>query len=273
MRLCIDALSCQTLRQDYFEIIIVNNDPDHLPDASHIRSPQFRYITESKPGSYAARNAGINAARGSILVFTDSDCIPSAGWLDGMWKAFEDDSEVSLVAGAIEIFEGENGNPNIVEMYELCMGLPQRRYVRNGSAATANLAVRKEVFDLVGLFDDARLSGGDMEFTKRATTYGLKMSYHENCLIYHPARSRWGDIAQKTRRTTGSAVAHGKSWARLVVIARSFAPRLRAMYRLLLLVNRPIVYRLGALIVLFSLWNVRIIETVRVCAGKPPERQ
>jgi len=81
LKLCVNALKNQTYPKNRFEAIVVNNDPADpcpycpLPD-------NFVLTTEGKPGSYAARNAGIKIAKGDILAFTDSDCIPYSDWIE-----------------------------------------------------------------------------------------------------------------------------------------------------------------------------------------------
>ena len=77
----IDALKKQTYPKDHLEVIIINNDPEDSPPELDLPD-NFRIISESKPGSYAARNKGISAAKGEILAFTDSDCIPYPDWIE-----------------------------------------------------------------------------------------------------------------------------------------------------------------------------------------------
>ena len=73
---------CPNIASADFEIIIVNNGA--LEDVERIvnQYPQCRYVYEATPGSYAARNAGIAHAKGEIVAFTDTDCIPSPNWLE-----------------------------------------------------------------------------------------------------------------------------------------------------------------------------------------------
>ncbi|WP_442905477.1 glycosyltransferase family 2 protein [Halomonas sp. BC04] len=100
---CISALDEQSLAKNDFEIIVVNNDPaGRIPEC--FKFPiNFRLISELQPGSYSARNSGILAAVGDIIVFTDSDCVPDKDWLYQIMSAFQSDMAVTRVAGSISL--------------------------------------------------------------------------------------------------------------------------------------------------------------------------
>lgn len=80
-----------------FEIIIVNNDPlDALP--GNVIIPQnAKILSEEKVGSYACRNTGIRNSKGSILGFTDSDCIPDKYWIQHAVHTFQKDNKIRRV--------------------------------------------------------------------------------------------------------------------------------------------------------------------------------
>src|SRR5262245_50422661 len=81
LRTCLTALADQTYPRDRYEVIVVDNGST-IPPRSLVESfPGFVFAEESKPGSYAARNRGLQIARGDVLAFTDSDCIPDRHWL------------------------------------------------------------------------------------------------------------------------------------------------------------------------------------------------
>ena len=101
---CIQALESQSLSRASYEIIAVDNGStdgtyEYLESKNTIRLAQ-----EKQPGSYAARNKGINLAKGKFLAFTDSDCIPSFNWLEELVKTIESDQTIGIVAGHVEFF-------------------------------------------------------------------------------------------------------------------------------------------------------------------------
>src|SRR5690554_728972 len=116
LRLCIEALEMQSFSAENFEVIIVNNDPsDPVPVDLRLRK-NFSIIDEGKTGSYAARNAGIINSNGTILAFTDSDCIPRKDWIANSSAHFSNHS-IALVGGKVEIFQ-EEGASDLVYTYE-----------------------------------------------------------------------------------------------------------------------------------------------------------
>src|SRR5688572_11109439 len=81
LRTCLDALARQTLGVQQLEVLVVDNGSKEDPEPQLADYPFVRVLRESTPGSYAARNAALPVAHGRILAFTDSDCLPTPGWL------------------------------------------------------------------------------------------------------------------------------------------------------------------------------------------------
>lgn len=199
---CLQALAVQDYPGDQIEVIVVNNHPaDQLP-AGWTLPGNCRMIQEGKPGSYAARNSAIRIARGEIIGFTDSDCIPSREWIREAVACFADPS-CSRIAGRIKLFY-RGPELSMAEQYEQIYAFNQDIYVkRDGMGVTANLFVRKVLFDQVGLFNEELLSGGDYEWSVRAGKAGYGIAYAEKAVVLHPAGHRMSQLVRKARRVGG----------------------------------------------------------------------
>jgi glycosyltransferase involved in cell wall biosynthesis len=82
---CLQALRKQTLPQDEFEVIVIDDgsvdSPEVLISDFH-NSMNLRLIRQTHSNRAVALNCGIHEARGEILVFTDADMEPTLGWLE-----------------------------------------------------------------------------------------------------------------------------------------------------------------------------------------------
>ncbi len=78
---CLAALSLQTYPQHNYEVIVIDNGSVPSIQLQEDFAGFARLIVCVVPGSYAARNAGIRAARGDVFAFTDADCIPDRNWI------------------------------------------------------------------------------------------------------------------------------------------------------------------------------------------------
>jgi glycosyltransferase involved in cell wall biosynthesis len=202
--MCLRALEAQTLAAEDFEVIAVDNgsrEPIAVETASNTR-----IVTELRPGSYAARNTGVEHATGTVIAFTDADCIPDPTWLSEGLTYLDDHPDVSRVGGRVEIFAQDPDHRTPAELYESVHGFPQEQYVTNrGFAATANLLVRNSVFEVVGPFDADLRSGGDVEFGQRSTDMGHTLDYLDAMLVRHPARRTLKELSAKQQRTIAGA--------------------------------------------------------------------
>ncbi|MEB3356182.1 MAG: glycosyltransferase [Synechococcales bacterium] len=150
--------------------------------------------------SYAARNAGIRAAQGPVLVFTDADCRPHPDWLEHLIKPLADPA-VGLVAGEVRAFPSRN----LLETYAdrqatlsqtHTLAHPFRPY-----GQTANLAVRRQVLLQAGLFRPYLTTGGDADLCWRVlATEQWKIAFAETALVHHRHRSTLAELHRQWRR-------------------------------------------------------------------------
>jgi glycosyltransferase involved in cell wall biosynthesis len=207
----VDALRRQTLGPSKFEVIWVD---DASRDGggrwlSDQLAPGWRLLVHPEArGSYAARNTALSHAAAESVAFTDADCRPDAGWLEHGLAALR---SAPRIAGRIHL--ELSTHPTIAERVDAGRFLRQRRYVEEGFAATANLFVRRAVFDRVGGFDEDLISGGDHEFGWRCERAGIPIRYVENVVVNHPARTSLGQLLGKARRVgigIGQVVRRGR---------------------------------------------------------------
>ena len=81
LQMCLDALALQSLPAAEFEVLVANNNRVADLPADLRLAANVQVIWAEQPGSYAARNAVLPHAKGEVLFFTDSDCIPDPDWL------------------------------------------------------------------------------------------------------------------------------------------------------------------------------------------------
>ncbi|MBS3054182.1 MAG: glycosyltransferase family 2 protein [Candidatus Aenigmarchaeota archaeon] len=171
---CIQAL--KNLDFKNYEIIIVDDGStdgtqDMLKKAA---SGKMRCMRQENAGPAAARNTGAKAARGEILAFTDSDCVPYPGWLDHVARQFADKGVVG-VEGAIET--------------DRMAVLTQSVKSEGGRFLTANMFYRKKDFLAEGGFDERfrRAFREDTDMAIRMMSLG-RIVYEPTSKVYHIPR-------------------------------------------------------------------------------------
>src|SRR5881628_2239659 len=78
---CIEALLAQDYPGEQYEIILVDNNSSDR-SCEIVKSHQrIKLLSEKRQGDFAARNRGLEEAKGGIIAFTDSNCAPAKDWL------------------------------------------------------------------------------------------------------------------------------------------------------------------------------------------------
>ena len=221
LKLCLEALAAQ----DYpcYEVIVADNGSTDREVERVCEAFGVTFVTETKVGSYAARNTGVSLAKGELLAFTDADCIPEPQWLARGVKRFVKTPNCGLVGGRIRVFAQDPERPTTVELYEVALAFPQRTYVENSRyGATANVFTSRAVFEEVGPFNERLRSGGDREWGQRVAAAGYTLVYAHEACVRHPARRTFAELYKKSHRTVGGLRDTDARWSTAAMLLKEY---------------------------------------------------
>lgn len=145
-------------------------------------------VLEPKPGLGLARNAGIAAARGRIIIFTDDDCYVSPDFVREAVRAF-DDPDVGYATGRVELFDPTDA-PVTVNPSRTPRRYPAHEFLHSDGIIGANLAFRRQVLDELGGFDMLMGAGTifaseDVDAAARAGSLGWVGVYRPEMVVAH----------------------------------------------------------------------------------------
>ncbi len=186
------ALAAQEYDGPY-EVIVVD-DGSEDDTASIAARAGATVIRGARQGPAGARNAGVEASSGDVLAFTDADCYPTPRWLAEGVRAMK---SADLVQGKVDPEPGPIGPWDRTIWVERETGLYE----------TANLFLRREVFDRVGGFEVwlepeiGKPLAEDMWLGWRARRSGARSAFSADALVHHAVfpRGPLGWIGERRR--------------------------------------------------------------------------
>jgi glycosyltransferase involved in cell wall biosynthesis len=200
---CLERLEAQTYPKDLYEVLVVDNGSSEPVDWIVRRFHRATLVSEPRRGQFTARNTGVARSKGTILAFTDADCLPLLEWLEKGVQALLETPNCAQVGGGVDVFPRDRQRRTAVETYELIQAFPQKQYLElEHYAVTANMFTFRDVYEMVGPFDEHMFSGGDNEWGKRLHDRGLVQVYCEDARVLHPARRSFTALYEKIRRTS-----------------------------------------------------------------------
>jgi glycosyltransferase involved in cell wall biosynthesis len=148
----------------------------------------IRYLVDQRAGKSIALNAGIRAAKGDIVVFTDDDCVVAADWLATLVAEFARDDSIAALGGRVELYDPSDLPYTI-----------RTRTTRDEFAPSkllhlivgCNMAFRRQALERVGEFDETLGPGSkcraaeDFDLLYRAYKRGQRIVYVPDVLVYH----------------------------------------------------------------------------------------
>ncbi len=152
---------------DHWEAIVVDDGSDDGTDgkiAPFLADPRFRYFRREHKGVSAARNFGLEQARGEIIAYLDSDNSWLPNYLQTVAAAFAQDHELQSVYTA-QLVE------HLLEGYAFIRGHDyDRQWMMRENYIDLNVfAHRRSLYELVGGFDERMDRLVDWDFIARCT--------------------------------------------------------------------------------------------------------
>jgi glycosyltransferase involved in cell wall biosynthesis len=182
------------------EIVVVDNASDDNTSAI-VRewagqcSFPVRLLFEPRPGQTFARNTGIRAARGDLLLWTDDDCRMDRDYIVAALRYDGADTELVLRGGRVELGDAED-LPVSIKTGAVAQRYHKDKYpAKNGNPAGAligaNMMMRRALVDRLGFFDE-RFGPGtslpaadDIDYIFRAYLAGVMIEYVPDMVVFH----------------------------------------------------------------------------------------
>lgn len=147
---CLAALVPQ-LGDDHEVVVVDDGSVDGSADVARRWShgARIRVLDSGGRGAVAARQLGVASTSADVIAFTDSDCVPSPGWLH---------AGVAAIDAGHDLVQGRTTPVRPCGMLERSIWVTSL----NGLYDTCNLFLRRTAYDAAGGFDDR--AGGRLGF-------------------------------------------------------------------------------------------------------------
>jgi len=222
LRDCLAALARQTMAADAFELVVVDDgspQPVEPPADTVPTGPAVRIIRQQNAGPSAARNRGVQEARGELIALTDDDCLPAPTWLESLVAAHRQCPDA--LVGGITV----NGLVDnlFATTSQMIIDLVYEHFNRDHEAAyfltSNNMLCSRSTYSALGGFDTSfpRAGAEDRDFCDRWRASGRPLRLvaaatieHRHCqnlgqfLALHYRYGRGAYVYQAKRRLRGS---------------------------------------------------------------------
>ncbi len=209
----VPTLLAQDVAHDLYELLICDSNStdgtaEYLASVA-AEHPNVRHLPGPYSGRAAARNAGIEAARGEVVLFNDSDILASPDLLSQHLRRHRERRGIAVVGWEVQVKD--------LADYERKRDRPQerghlhphsRKHLSWLYFLTGNASVRREDVLRVGGFDEKFTGYGheDLELGYRLQKAGIAIVYEPAAVNYHCQDVAHDDQKEKMKLAGRSTV-------------------------------------------------------------------
>jgi glucosyl-dolichyl phosphate glucuronosyltransferase len=200
---CLDSIQQQELAE--FEVLLVDNAADDELKATvqaYNRTARVPvgYVAEPNLGLHNARHAGVRAATGDVLVFTDDDASFDPSWLAAFAQRFAEHPEMVAAGGPVRpiwetppprwLVDFMADYPEMFPVLSVMEPYHEFRLGPEGWFFGVNMAIRRSVLVELGGFNPDSfgslwLGDGETGLNRRLWETGALIGYVPEALVYH----------------------------------------------------------------------------------------
>jgi glycosyltransferase involved in cell wall biosynthesis len=206
---CLDSIHEEEMLAAAAELVLTDNgstDDTHQIMERHADRARYPVVVRQVPdvGLSRARNAGIDAATGDLLLFTDDDCYMDPGYIPLAVEIFESE-EFDFGGGQAVLYEERDAFVGY-NLFEQRKRLEPGRFVPAGTIQGSSMIFRRRVVEEIGYFD-CMLGAGtpfpceDIDYVARASFAGFTGGKFPELVVRHDHGRRTNSEYRDTLRS------------------------------------------------------------------------
>jgi glycosyltransferase involved in cell wall biosynthesis len=189
LRETLSSLERQLYLEEYFEVIVV--DDGSTDDTATVAGQEYpfslRYLWQENSGDAAARNRGVEASRGELLVFLDDDVLAAPDYLFRLREAHRA-ADNRIVVGTQRLWL-TNNSPSAAYEPRPPLEHDALHQIHFADLCSNNMSILRSSYLSVGAMENFGFAGSsmwcDVDFAYRAHRRGFQFLQSSTALCWH----------------------------------------------------------------------------------------
>lgn len=247
---CLRALKAQTYAGTVQPVVINDGSTDRTSEVTR-SFPGVKLIEQENQGRAAARNRGIAESSGTVVAFTDADCVPRPDWLEKLLVRLREHDHRGIVGGSITIPPTGNLWQRLDHQAWAHSIGPEAPAGPTLFGSTANMCLLRRVFEEMGGFDTRLQGSEDSDLAFRIHRAGYENFFEPSAVVehHHPRTTMTAFLRQRFN--------YGKWTIQTVLKHKPLPPYSRMLpnSRLLLTIFWPVYALLATIFTVKRTWR------------------